>query len=80
MITTAANELVSEIHDRMPVIIPPVAYERWLSTMEPDARDLLVPFPSEPMRIWPISTRVNKPENDDEQVLDAMERNEAGPL
>jgi putative SOS response-associated peptidase YedK len=80
VITTAANELVSDIHDRMPVIIPPVAYERWLSTMEPDARDLLVPFPSEPMRIWPISTRVNKPENDDEQVLDAMERNEAGPL
>jgi putative SOS response-associated peptidase YedK len=80
VITTAANELVSEIHDRMPVIIPPVAYERWLSTTEHDQRDLLVPYPSEPMTIWPISTRINKPENDDEQVLDALERKEAGPL
>lgn len=36
VITTAANELVSDIHDRMPVIIPPVAYERRLSTIEPE--------------------------------------------
>jgi hypothetical protein len=33
---------------------------RWLSD-EPDPRDLMRPFPSEPMRMWPISTRVNKP-------------------
>jgi putative SOS response-associated peptidase YedK len=77
VITTAANELVRDIHDRMPVIIPPLAYDRWLSTDEPDPRDLLVPFPAEPMRIWPISTRVNTPDNDDEHVLDPLERSEA---
>ena len=65
IITTTANELVGEIHDRMPVILPPDAYDRWLANIEPDPRDLLVPFPSELMKIWPISTRVNKPENDD---------------
>jgi putative SOS response-associated peptidase YedK len=80
VITTAANELVSDIHDRMPVIIPPVAYERWISTIEPDPRDLLVPYPADPMRIWPISTRVNKPENDDEQLLDDLARSEASRL
>ena len=31
----------------------------------PSMRDLMQPFPAEPMRMWPISTRVNKPENDD---------------
>jgi hypothetical protein len=34
----------------------------WLGE-EPDPRDLMRPFPAEPMRMWPISTRVNKPEN-----------------
>ena len=43
-------------------------------------RELLVPYPSDPMRIWPISTRVNKPENDDEQLLDPLARNEASLL
>jgi len=42
------------------------------STIEPDPRDLLVPFPSEPMKIWPISTRVNKPQNDDAEILDPV--------
>jgi putative SOS response-associated peptidase YedK len=69
IITTTANELLSEIHDRMPVILPPAAYDRWLANVEPAPRDLLVPFPSEPMRMWPISARVNKPENDDPSIL-----------
>ena len=48
IITTNSNELVSAIHDRMPVIIAPEEYTRWLSTLDPDPRDLLVPYPSEP--------------------------------
>src|SRR5271166_4689828 len=46
----------------------PGGYERWLG-LEPDPRDLLVPFASEPMTIWPISRRVNSPDNDDERLL-----------
>src|SRR6516225_1506143 len=64
IITTDANELVAEIHNRMPLILAPADYVRWLSE-EPDPHDLMRPFPAEPMRMWPISTRVNKPENDD---------------
>jgi putative SOS response-associated peptidase YedK len=56
--------MIAEIHDRMPLIIAPADYERWLGD-EPDPHDLMRPFPAEPMRRWPISTRVNKPENDD---------------
>ena len=72
VITTDANQLVAEIHDRMPLILAPEDYLRWLGE-EPDARDLMKPFPSEPMRMWPISTRVNKPENDDPSIVDPIE-------
>ena len=59
------------IHDRMPAVLAPAAYDRWLGT-EPDPRDLLQPFPSELMAIWPISARVNSPSNDDEQLLEEI--------
>jgi len=64
IITTDSNELVAEIHDRMPVILAPADYARWLSE-EPDPRDLMRPFP--------ISTRVNKPENDDPSIIEPIE-------
>jgi putative SOS response-associated peptidase YedK len=72
IITTDANELVAEIHDRMPLILAPADYSRWLSD-GPDPGDLMRPFPAEPMRMWPISTRVNKPENDDPAIVEPIE-------
>jgi putative SOS response-associated peptidase YedK len=42
--TTAANELVAQIHDRMPAILKPEHYERWLS-QEPDPHELSRPSP-----------------------------------
>lgn len=69
VITTPANAMIDAIHDRMPVILPPPAYDRWLSPVEPDPRDLLVPHPSGPMTMWPISPAVNKPANDDASIL-----------
>jgi putative SOS response-associated peptidase YedK len=71
IITTDANELVAEIHVRMPLIFAPTDYTRWLSD-EPDPGDLMRPFPAEPMRMWPISTRVNKPENDDPSIVEPI--------
>jgi putative SOS response-associated peptidase YedK len=71
VITTDANELAADIHDRMPAILATESYTRWLSD-EPDPRDLLRPFPAEPMRMWPISTRVNKPENDDASIVEPI--------
>ena len=44
-------------------------YERWLG-LEPDPHDLLITYPCEAMTMWPISTRVNKPESDDPSLLD----------
>jgi hypothetical protein len=51
---------VADIHDRMPVILAPSNYACWLGE-EPDPRELMRPFPADLMRMWPISTRVNKP-------------------
>ena len=72
IITSDANELVADIHDRMPLILAPEDYERGLGD-EPDPGDLMRPFPAELMRMWPISTRVNKLENDDPSVLEPVE-------
>jgi len=72
IITTDANELVAHIHDRMPLILAPGDYVRWLGD-EPDPRDLMRQFPAEPMRMWPISTRVNNPENDDRSIFEPIE-------
>src|SRR6516164_521484 len=72
VITTDANKLVAEIHDRMPAILAPEGYTRWLGD-EPDPRDLMRPFPAGLMRMWPISTRVNKPENDDPSIIEPIE-------
>jgi putative SOS response-associated peptidase YedK len=46
LMRTAANELVGQIHDRMPLILAHEDYERWLSE-EPEARDLMQSFPPE---------------------------------
>jgi len=47
-------------------------YLRWLGE-EPDPRELVRPFPAQMMRMWPISTRVNKPENDDPSIIERVE-------
>ena len=57
IITVPSNELVSQIHDRMPAILDPAGYDRWLG-LEPDPHDFLITYPSEPMTMWPISARV----------------------
>lgn len=72
ILTCPANDLIAAIHDRMPVILPPSAYERWLSPMEADPHDLLVPYPAELMVMWPISSRINSPKNDTPDLLDPI--------
>jgi putative SOS response-associated peptidase YedK len=72
IITTNSNDLVADIHDRMPVILAPADYARWIGE-ESDPRDLMRPYPAHLMRMWPISTRVNKPENDDPSIIEPIE-------
>src|SRR5262245_26004316 len=71
VITVSSNELVGQIYNRMPAILKPQSYGRWLG-LEPDPHDLLITYASEPMTAWPISIRVNKPENDSPSILDPV--------
>ena len=78
IITGEPNELVAEIHTRMPVILPRETHDRWL--FGEAGKEVLRPFPAKAMKIWRISTRVNKPENNDPGLLAEGEMEEAGRL
>jgi putative SOS response-associated peptidase YedK len=73
IITTTPNRLVADVHDRMPVILPPGAEEDWLLGDESRADELVSPFPAEHMECIPVSTRVNSPRNDDPRLLERSE-------
>lgn len=73
IITTAANELVAEIHYRMPVILDPSDYDTWLRAKDPaEAQSLLKPFPADRMKAYPVSSRVGNVKNNDPQLIDAV--------
>ncbi|MCO6458944.1 MAG: SOS response-associated peptidase [Pirellulaceae bacterium] len=73
VLTTSANELTRELHDRMPVILPESDWDVWL---DPEVRQtdrlqpLLVPYDSADMRFDPVSTFVNSPRNDDPRCIE----------
>ena len=67
IITTEPNELMAQLHNRMPVILQTVDYARWLDPGErtpADLQNLLVPYPAGEMAHYPVSTMVNSPAND----------------
>jgi putative SOS response-associated peptidase YedK len=67
IVTTAANEVVAPLHDRMPVILDPGQFALWL---DPELRDpealqpLLRPHGGAAMRAYPVSALVNNPAHD----------------
>jgi putative SOS response-associated peptidase YedK len=67
IITTTPNELVGSIHNRMPVVLKPEAYMRWLDpkACSPEVlSEILGPYPASEMEAYPVSTLVNDPKND----------------
>jgi putative SOS response-associated peptidase YedK len=60
IITTDANELMAPVHNRMPVILDPSQYDRWLSREESERPplDLLRPYDAEKMTAHPVDSRV----------------------
>ncbi len=70
IITTQANGLVREVHERMPVMLAPDQMWDWLvKTSQPELADMLKPFPAEKMVAYPISRMVNDPARDVPEVL-----------
>lgn len=67
LITTAANALMQQYHDRMPVLLPEGAWQEWLSPEPLSAGtldSLLTPYASDDLVAHPVSTLVNIPAND----------------
>ena len=71
IIVTEANELLRPIHERMPVILAPKDYARWLdpALKKEAAQKFMRPYGPEKMALRKISTRVNSPKNDDPEIL-----------
>jgi putative SOS response-associated peptidase YedK len=73
ILTTRTNALLTDIHDRMPVIIGKDSYDLWLDRGVTDPEkvtDLLQPFDPRLMKKYPVSTRVNSVNNDDEGCIE----------
>ena len=68
IITTDANPFTATIHNRMPVIIAPEEYDAWLTE---GCETLLKPYAGE-MASWPVSTQVNNPRHQGEDLIQAV--------
>ena len=76
IITTTPNDLLATIHDRMPVILPPSAWDEWLDPERADVDTLgklLVPAPSGILTMHPVSTEVNNVRNDGTHLIEPAE-------
>jgi putative SOS response-associated peptidase YedK len=80
VITTAANELLRPIHVRMPAILAPEAWDRWLDPASEDLdglRGLLIPWPKDDLVVYPVGRRVNDTRNDGPELLRPLRRDAA---
>ena len=72
IVTTRANKVLAPLHDRMPVIIAPDAFDLWLNCGEVDARTaeaLIAPAPDALLTAYPVSTAVNRTANDNAALI-----------
>jgi putative SOS response-associated peptidase YedK len=76
IVTTDANRTLRPLHDRMPVMLTPDAFDLWLDTKNVDANTahaLLVPAPNPLVEAYPVSFAVNKHENDDASLIEPLD-------
>lgn len=63
IITTAPNDLMAGLHTRMPVILNPTDYSRWLDHDTSKVQDLFEPFATDAMHAWPVGQAVGNVRN-----------------
>ena len=76
ILTTAANGEIARIHDRMPVVIKPEDFSRWLDCKTQEPRDVVgLMKPAEPdfFEAIPVSDKVNKVANMGPEILEPVE-------
>ena len=72
VITTGPNAVMESIHDRMPVIVAPDRWQDWLAAPAAAVADVIGPYPAEEMQAWPVSRRVSRMQDDDEELTQAV--------
>jgi putative SOS response-associated peptidase YedK len=75
VLVTDANAVLAPLHERMPVILSPAQWDRWLDPRVQDVqalRGMLVPYDADPMEAYPVSKRVNSPRNEGAELLEAV--------
>lgn len=74
IITTEANELLADVHDRMPVILRPADFDRWLdpNLIDRPPVDLLRPFPPDQMEAFEVSKDVGNVKHNSASLLNGM--------
>jgi putative SOS response-associated peptidase YedK len=70
IVTTEANERVRAIHGRMPLVIAPEDFARWLDPERADVAELLQPWPADGLDLHPVDARVNDVRNDDARLTE----------
>jgi putative SOS response-associated peptidase YedK len=83
IVTTRANRTLADIHDRMPVIVPPDAFELWLSCTAVDAETaatLIAPPPDDLLEAYEVSSAVNRTANDNPQLVEPNTGTEPEPV
>src|SRR6185369_4344417 len=73
IVTTRTNRALSPIHDRMPVVIPPDAFDLWLNCRDVDemtASALIAPAQEDLFEAYPVSTAVNRTANDNPKLIE----------
>lgn len=81
VVTCEANETLSPIHHRMPVILDEKDWEKWLDPATPpkELQALMRPAPAGLLDAQPVSTRINRVANDDPGLLDPIAEAEPAP-
>lgn len=75
IVTTRANKTLGDIHERMPVIVPPEAFDLWLNATDADATAaaaLMVPAPENLLEAYAIPTTVNRTANDHPKLIEPL--------
>jgi putative SOS response-associated peptidase YedK len=76
IVTTSANDLLEPIHSRMPVMLDETDWDTWLDPTTEHVAELeamLRPAPDDWLEVYPVSTRVNSPDNNDAELIQRVE-------
>ncbi len=75
IVTTDASESIRKIHERMPVVLPESAWDRWMDPAFSDTEtlsEILGPYDAKALKAWQVSRLVNTPKNEGPRLIEAQ--------